>query len=88
MFKRLSKDKAFTLMCCFSKIQDCEKWRTLKRMLKKKGKEGSAKVVAASMGCPVGNKKAEEVVAATAQAERVQSLTSASLRCKARATQG
>ena len=69
-YRELNKDKEFSLMHCFGKLQNCEKGKKLRVSLKKGGL-GDVVDVDASEGRPVRNKKVKAAVAAAANSERM-----------------
>jgi hypothetical protein len=73
MSKRLRKDKPFRLMHCFLKLQECNKWKTVRQMLNaKRGSDPSAPSPT-SEGHPIGHMMAKSDVTAAMHSERVQS---------------
>jgi hypothetical protein len=62
LYKTENEDKDFTLMHCFKKLEGCKKWDRVRRTLndgKTGGEEGPLPFLAASVGRPIGNKKAK-----------------------------
>ena len=59
MYKFKNKDKDFTFMHCFNKLQGCKKWDDLRLTLNKDGVEQPVDPASASTERPIGNNKAK-----------------------------
>jgi hypothetical protein len=73
MFQRLNKDKLFTLMHCFSKLQECKEWNIVRRMLNAERRSDTFAPLYVLEGHPIGNEKAKVAVSMAFCSERVYS---------------
>ena len=69
MYKAADEDKSFTMMHCFKKLQGCKKWDKVRADLNNgRGEDGPMPASNASVGRPIGNKKAKAEKAGEAAA--------------------
>ena len=60
MYKADNRNKDFSMMHCFKKLQGCKKWDKVRDDLKNdRGEDGPTPASNASAGRPIGNKKAK-----------------------------
>ena len=61
MYKSQNGGKDFTFMHCFKKLEGCKKWDAIRLTLNKDcvGEDGPVTAATASVGRPIGNKKAK-----------------------------